>query len=116
MENNSNNNNGQISANFTLMTFAMNHGKILRAGNYTNTKTNQPFVALIFPNDPAGIMVSVSSKLGKFNDKEELKKFVLENKDKLQVVQIDNPEYKKPLFSLCWQAVQDVTDDIDLFA
>lgn len=115
MENNSNNNNGQISANFTLMDFAMNHGKALQAGNYTNKKTNVSFVALTFPKDPADIMVSVSSKLGKFNDKEDLKKFVLENKDKLQVVQIDNPEYEKPLFSLCWQAVHDVTD-IDLFS
>lgn len=115
MDNTENNNKGQITANFTLMTFAMNHGKSLQAGNYTNKKTNLPFVALTFPKDPADIMVSVSSKLGKFNDKEELKKFVLENKDKLQVVQIDNPDYDKPLFSLCWQAVHDVTD-IDLFA
>lgn len=115
MENNSNNNNGQISANFTLMTFAMNHGKALQAGNYVNKKTQQPFVALTFPNDVDDLMVSVSSKLGEFNDKEELKKFVLENKDKLQVVQIDNPEYDKPLFSLCWQGAHDVTD-IDLFS
>ena len=114
MENNSNNN-GQISANFTLMAFAMNHGKALQAGNYVNKKTQQPFVALTFPNDVDDIMVSVSSKLGEFNDKEELKKFVLENKDKLQVVQIDNPDYKDPLYSLCWQGARDVTD-IDLFS
>lgn len=109
-----NNNNGQITANFTLMTFAMNHGKALQAGNYVNKKTQQPFVALTFPKDASDIMVSVSSKLGKFNDKEDLKKFVLENKEKLQVVQIDNPDYDKPLFSLCWQAVHD-TVEIDLF-
>ena len=115
MDNTENNNKGIISANFTLMAFAMNHGKALQAGNYVNKKTQQPFVALTFPNDEDDLMVSVSSKLGKFNDKEELKKFVLENKDKLQVVQIDNPEYEKPLFSLCWQAVHDVTD-IDLFS
>ena len=110
-----NNNNGQITGNFTLMAFALQHGKKLQAGNYVNKKTQQPFVALTFPKDPADIMVSVSSKLGKFNDKEDLKKFVLENKDKLQVVQIDNPEYEKPLFSLCWQGAKDVTD-IDLFS
>ena len=113
MDNNSNNK-GIISANFTLMAFAMNHGRSLQAGNYTNKKTQQPFVALTFPKDAEDIMVSVSSKLGKFNDKEDLKKFVLENKDKLQVVQIDNPDYEKPLYSLCWQAVHD-TVDIDLF-
>ena len=115
MENNSNNNNGQITGNFTLMAFALQHGKKLQAGNYVNKKTQQPFVALTFPNDEDDLMVSVSSKLGKFNDKEELKKFVLENKDKLQVVKIDNPDYKDPLYSLCWQAVHDVTD-IDLFS
>ena len=115
MENNSNNNNGQISANFTLMAFAMNHGKALQAGNYVNKKTQQPFVALTFPKSADNIMVSVSSKLGEFNDKEDLKKFVLENKDKLQVVQIDNPDYKDPLYSLCWQGAHDVTD-FDLFA
>ena len=114
MDNTENNNNGQITGNFTLMAFALQHGKKLQAGNYVNKKTLQSFVALTFPNDVDDIMVSVSSKLGEFNDKEELKKFVLENKDKLQVVQIDNPEYDKPLFSLCWQAVHDVTD-IDLF-
>ena len=91
MENNSNNN-GQISANYTLMAFAMNHGKALQAGNYVNKKTQQPFVALTFPKSADNIKVSVSSKLGEFNDKEDLKKFVLENKDKLQVVQIDNPD------------------------
>ena len=115
MDNTENNNKGIISANFTLMTFAMNHGKALQAGNYVNKKTQQPFVALTFPKSADNIMVSVSSKLGEFNDKEDLKKFVLENKDKLQVVQIDNPDYDKPLFSLCWQAVHDVTD-IDLFS
>ena len=115
MDNTENNNKGIISANFTLMAFAMNHGKALQAGNYVNKKTQQPFVALTFPKSADDIMVSVSSKLGKFNDKEDLKKFVLENKDKLQVVQIDNPDYDKPLFSLCWQAVHDVTD-IDLFS
>ena len=115
MDNTENNNKGIISANFTLMAFAMNHGKALQAGNYVNKKTQQPFVALTFPKSADNIMVSVSSKLGEFNDKEDLKKFVLENKDKLQVVQIDNPEYEKPLFSLCWQAVHDVTD-IDLFS
>ena len=115
MDNTENNNNGQITGNFTLMAFALQHGKKLQAGNYVNKKTQQPFVALTFPNDVDDIMVSVSSKLGEFNDKEELKKFVLENKDKLQVVQIDKPEYEKPLFSLCWQGARDVTD-IDLFS
>ena len=113
MENNSNNN-STISKNFTLMMFATEHGKNLRAGEYTNKKTNKPFVALTFPNDPDNIMVSISSKLGELNTKEDLKKFVLENKDKLQVVQIDNPEYEKPLFSLCWQANNTV--DVDLFS
>ena len=115
MDNTENNNKGIISANFTLMAFAMNHGKALQAGNYVNKKTQQPFVALTFPKSADNIMVSVSSKLGEFNDKEDLKKFVLENKDKLQVVKIDNPDYKDPLYSLCWQGAHDVTD-IDLFS
>lgn len=108
------NNNGHITSNTTFMAFAESHGRALRAGEYHNSKTGEPFVALAFPNSgEKGLLVSVSSKLGNFSTKEELAAFVLKNKDNLQVVQIDNPDYEKPLFSLCWQAQNTV--EINLF-
>lgn len=115
MQNTENNNmqNNNITANYDFLMFASEQGKKqVETGEFTNKKTGEPFVALVFPaittEDEEGkkrsLLVSVSSKCGKFTTKEELNTFVLQHKKELQIVQIDNPEYKHPLFSLCYKA------------
>lgn len=113
MENNMQNTNGNITANYDFITFASEQGKKqVETGDFTNKKTGEPFVALVFPaiivKDKEGkkrsLIVSVSSKCGKFTTKEELSSFLLQHKKELQIVQIDNPEYSQPLFSLCFKA------------
>lgn len=115
MENNMQNteNNSNITANYDFMMFASEQGKKqVEVGEFTNKKTNEQFVALVFPafqvEDEEGkkrsLLVSVSSKCGKFTTKEELNSFLLQHKKELQIVQIDNPEYSHPLFSLCFKA------------
>lgn len=110
-ENNMQNNN--ITANYDFLMFASEQGrKQVEAGEFTNKKTGESFVALVFPaiqtEDEEGkkrsLLVSVSSKCGKFTTKEELSTFILQHKKELQIVQIDNPEYSHPLFSLCYKA------------
>lgn len=113
MENNMQNTNSNITANYDFMMFASEQGKKqVEVGEFTNKKTNEQFVALVFPaittEDEEGkkrsLLVSVSSKCGKFTTKEELNSFLLQHKKELQIVQIDNPEYSHPLFSLCFKA------------
>ena len=115
MENNMQNteNNSNITANYDFMMFASEQGKKqVEVGEFTNKKTNEQFIALVFPaittEDEEGkkrsLLVSVSSKCGKFTTKEELNAFLLQHKKELQIVQIDNPEYNHPLFSLCYKA------------
>lgn len=113
MENNMQNTNSNITANYDFMMFASEQGKEqVEVGEFTNKKTNEQFVALVFPaittEDEEGkkrsLLVSVSSKCGKFTTKEELNAFLLQHKKELQIVQIDNPEYSHPLFSLCYKA------------
>lgn len=113
MENNMQNTNSNITANYDFMMFASEQGKKqVEVGEFTNKKTNEQFVALVFPaittEDEEGkkrsLLVSVSSKCGKFTTKEELSSFLLQHKKELQIVQIDNPEYSHPLFSLCFKA------------
>lgn len=113
MENNMQNTNSNITANYDFMMFASEQGKKqVEVGEFTNKKTNEQFVALVFPafqvEDEEGkkrsLLVSVSSKCGKFTTKEELSSFLLQHKKELQIVQIDNPEYSHPLFSLCYKA------------
>ena len=115
MQNTENNNmqNNNITANYDFLMFASEQGKKqVETGEFTNKKTNEKFVALVFPailvEDEEGkkrsLLVSVSSKCGKFTTKEELNAFVLQHKKELQIVQIDNPEYSHPLFSLCYKA------------
>lgn len=113
MENNMQNTNNNITANYDFMMFASEQGKKqVEVGEFTNKKTNEQFVALVFPaittEDEEGkkrsLLVSVSSKCGKFTTKEELSSFLLQHKKELQIVQIDNPEYSHPLFSLCFKA------------
>ena len=108
-----NNNSSNITANYDFLMFASEQGKKqVEAGEFTNKKTGEPFVALVFPailvEDEEGkkrsLLVSVSSNCGKFTTKEELNAFVLQHKKELQIVQIDNPEYSHPLFSLCYKA------------
>lgn len=109
---NTTNNNGQITANYSFMSFAREKGH-LEAGEFTNSKTGENFVALVFTEvGDRGLMVSVSSKLGRFATKEELAAYVVAHKDELQVVKIDNPEYDKPLYSLCKRANNMVTVDL----
>lgn len=112
MENNMQNTNSNITANYDFMMFASEQGKKqVEVGEFTNKKTNEQFVALVFPaittEDEEGkkrsLLVSVSSKCGKFATKEELSSFLLQHKKELQIVQIDNPEYSHPLFSLCFK-------------
>lgn len=107
------NTNSNITANYDFMMFASEQGKKqVEVGEFTNKKTNEQFVALVFPaittEDEEGkkrsLLVSVSSKCGKFATKEELSSFLLQHKKELQIVQIDNPEYSHPLFSLCFKA------------
>lgn len=115
MQNTENNNmqNNNITANYDFLMFASEQGKKqVETGEFINKKTNEKFVALVFPailvEDEEGkkrsLLVSVSSKCGKFTTKEELNAFVLQHKKELQIVQIDNPEYSHPLFSLCYKA------------
>lgn len=113
MENNMQNTNSNITANYDFMMFASEQGKKqVEVGEFTNKKTNEQFVALVFPaittEDEEGkkrsLLVSVSSKCGKFTTKEELSSFLLQHKKELQIVQIDSPEYSHPLFSLCFKA------------
>lgn len=115
MQNTENNNmqNSNITANYDFLMFASEKGKKqVEAGEFINKKTGEPFAALVFPailvEDEDGkkrsLLVSVSSKCGKFTTKEELNAFVLQHKKELQIVQIDSPEYKHPLFSLCYKA------------
>lgn len=113
MENNMQNTNSNITANYDFMMFASEQGKKqVEVGEFTNKKTNEQFVALVFPaittEDEEGkkrsLLVSVSSKCGKFATKEKLSSFLLQHKKELQIVQIDNPEYSHPLFSLCFKA------------
>lgn len=113
MENNMQNTNSNITANYDFMMFASEQGKKqVEVSEFTNKKTNEQFVALVFPaittEDEEGkkrsLLVSVSSKCGKFATKEELSSFLLQHKKELQIVQIDNPEYSHPLFSLCFKA------------
>lgn len=113
MENNMQNTNSNITANYDFMMFASEQGKKqVEVSEFTNKKTNEQFVALVFPaiitEDEEGkkrsLLVSVSSKCGKFTTKEELISFLLQHKKELQIVQIDNPEYSHPLFSLCFKA------------
>lgn len=105
--------NSNITANYDFLMFASEQGKKqVETGEFTNSKTGEPFVALVFPaitvEDEEGkkrsLLVSVSSKCGKFTTKEELNTFVLQHKKELQIVQIENPEYSHPLFSLCYKA------------
>lgn len=115
MENNMQNteNNSNITANYDFLMFASEQGKKqVETGEFTNKKTGEKFTALVFPaiqvEDEEGkkrsLLVSISSKCGKFTTKEELNTFVLQHKKELQIVQIDNPEYSHSLYSLCFKA------------
>lgn len=117
------NNNGKITANYSFLAFASEQGKKqVEAGEFINSKTNEKFTALVFPailvkddeDKERPLLVSISSKCGKFATKEELNAFVLKNKKDLQIVKIDNPEYSHHLYSLCFKA-QNTMEVVGLF-
>ena len=121
MENNSNNNKGTISTSFNFCAFYVNQAqRKMKSANLVNSKTNQHFVGLTFPTiivknekgEDVPLLVTPSSKLGTFNDKKELTAYVVAHKEELQIVKIENPAYKTPLYSLCKSGFDE--EDVDL--
>lgn len=94
-----------IKNSWSLIAFAKSHGK-MQVGEFANKETGETFKSCIFtdPVDNSRTFVSFSSNLGALTPKE-----IVENKDTLQVVQLESGNY-----SLC-KTGQNSWQDVDLF-
>lgn len=117
--NNTVNNNGNIVANYAFLAFCKNSGATATGiGDYVNSKTNMPFKALVLKKGNKIIQrLSFSHKLldsAKLSIM-EIANFLKANKDNLQVVEIDNPDYPgKHLYSICKAGQDTHVTEVDL--
>lgn len=123
MDTANNNNEGAITGKFNFCAFYINQAqRKMKSADLVNSKTNEPFAGLIFPTiivkneegKDVSLLVTPSSKLGKFTKKEALQQYVIEHKEELQIVKIENPAYKTPLYSLCKIGDYHNAIDVDL--
>lgn len=121
METTNNNtvNNGKIVNNYSFLAFCKNSGATATGiGDYTNSKTNIPFKALVLKKGNEIIQrLSFSHNLldsAKLSIT-EIAAFLKANKDSLQVVEIDNPDYPgKHLYSICKAGQDTHVTEVDL--
>lgn len=91
-----------IKNSWSLISFARAFGK-MAVGPCVNHETGETFNACSFTNGDIRTFVSFSSNLGKLTPKE-----IAEQKDTLQVVQLESGKYK-----LCRQG-NNLWNDVDL--
>ena len=92
-----------IKNSWPLISFAKSHGK-MKVAPFVNKETGECFKSCAFLDSKGGItLVAFSSKLGELTPKE-----IAEQKDDLQVVQLESGTYK-----LC-KAGHDTWEDVDL--
>ena len=92
-----------IKNSWPLISFAKAHGR-MKVAPFVNKETGECFKSCAFLDSKGGItLVAFSSKLGELTPKE-----IAEQKDDLQVVQLESGTYK-----LC-KAGHDTWEDVDL--
>lgn len=99
-----------IKNSWSLMAFAKSHGK-MQVGEFTNKESGDKFHSCIFtdPNDRNNIcFVAFSSKLGELTPRE-----IAEQKDSLQVVELEPDDNGVTHYSLCKQGVN-AWEDVNL--
>lgn len=104
------NNNSKIVSRVSLMAFARARGPKMQVGEFTNKKTGVSFHSCVF-SDKHGdnpCFVAFSSKLGELTPEQ-----IAEQKDELQVVELETEGYENHHFSLCRRG-QNSWKDVDL--
>ena len=96
------NNNQGIKNSWSLIAFAKEHGK-MQVGEFANKETGEVFKSCIFTDGDSRCFVAFSSKMGELSPKE-----IAQQKDDLQVVQLESGNY-----SLC-KVGQNAWEDVDL--
>ena len=96
------NNNQGIKNSWSLIAFAKEHGK-MQVGEFANKETGEVFKSCIFTDGDSRCFVAFSSKMGELSPKE-----IAQQKDDLQVVQLESGNY-----SLC-RVGQNAWEDVDL--
>ena len=93
-----------IKNSWSLMAFAKSHGK-MQVGDFANKENGEAFKSCIFtnPEDNSRCFVAFSSKMGELTPKQ-----IAEQKDELQVVELESGNY-----SLCRQGAN-AWEDVDL--
>lgn len=93
-----------IKNSWSLLAFAKKNGKMC-VGKFANKETGEKFKSCIFTNDDGeNTFVRFSSNLGELTPKE-----IAEQKDELQVVQLESGNY-----SLCKKG-QSSWEEVNLF-
>ena len=92
-----------IKNSWSLISFAKTHGR-MKVAPFVNKETGEAFKSCAFLNSDGEItLVAFSSKLGELTPKQ-----IAEQKDDLQVVQLESGSYK-----LC-KTGHDTWEDVDL--
>ena len=92
-----------IKNSWSLISFAKSHGR-MKVAPFVNKETGEAFKSCAFlSSDGEVTLVAFSSKLGELTPKQ-----IAEQKDDLQVVQLESGSYK-----LC-RAGHDTWEDVDL--
>lgn len=109
MSQNSNNNSSKIVNSWSLMAFARAKGPKMQVGEFTNKESGDKFKSCIF-TDKEGerTFAAFSSKLGELTPRQ-----IVEQKNELQVVELETEGYENHHFALCKQG-QNSWEDVDL--